>query len=98
MLLYITKNINPSYNVIPCFVRKNPKTTLKICVISKQSLWFSIANTSNFSYYFPKKQTMFPFLLFLLFFRTLPFKTIPSHIKMIQSNKNSKFKLTKFPN
>jgi hypothetical protein len=25
-----------------------------------------------------------------------PFKTIPSHIIMIQSNKNSKFKLTKF--
>jgi len=35
-------------------------------------------------------------LLFLSFSRTPPFKTILSHIIMIQNNKNSKFKLTKF--
>jgi hypothetical protein len=31
-----------------------------------------------------------------LFSRTPPFSTIPSHIIMIQNNKNSKFKLTRF--
>jgi hypothetical protein len=42
--------MNPNYNILPCFVEKNPKTTLKIYVISKQSLWFSIASTSSSSY------------------------------------------------
>jgi hypothetical protein len=35
MFLCIIKNINPNYSIIPSFVEKNPKTTLKICVISK---------------------------------------------------------------
>ncbi len=41
MFIYITKNMNPNYNIIPCFVEKNPKKTLQICAISKQSLWLS---------------------------------------------------------
>jgi hypothetical protein len=34
-----------------CENKINAKTTLKICVVSKQSMWFSTTNTSNFSYY-----------------------------------------------
>ncbi len=45
MLLYIIEDMNPNYNIIPCFVEKLSKTTLKICALSKQSMWFSIAST-----------------------------------------------------
>ncbi len=38
MLLYITINMNKNYNKILYFVEKNPKTIIKICVISKESL------------------------------------------------------------
>jgi len=95
--IFATKNMNPNYNVIPCFVEKIPKTILKICVISKHSLWFSIANTSSSSYSSLKKK-----LLLIFFspfhFQNFPFPTIPSHIIMTQNNKKSKFKLIKFPN
>jgi hypothetical protein len=29
MLICITENMNPNYNIIPCFVEKNPKQNLK---------------------------------------------------------------------
>ncbi len=38
MLFGITENMNPNYSMIPCFVQKKSKTTLKICVISKHDL------------------------------------------------------------
>jgi hypothetical protein len=41
----------------------------------------------------PKKIATPPYLIFFLFSKTPPFNTIPSHIIMIQSNKNSKFKI-----
>jgi hypothetical protein len=40
-VLCITENMNKKYNTIPCFVEKNPKTTMKIYGISKHNLWFS---------------------------------------------------------
>ncbi len=52
MLFYITINMNKIYSKIPCFVKKNPKTTIEICGISKQNLWFfttSIYNSSHYS-------------------------------------------------
>ncbi len=36
MLLYITEVMNLNYNIIPCFVEENPKTTL----IKTQSMVF----------------------------------------------------------
>jgi hypothetical protein len=47
--LTIQEILTKDEHIIPC-VEKNPKTTLKICAISKQSLWFSITSTSNSSY------------------------------------------------
>ncbi len=48
--------MNQNYSKIPCFVgKKNPKTTIKICGISKQNLWVSIASTYNSSHYSLKK-------------------------------------------
>jgi hypothetical protein len=49
MLLNIIENMNLDYSIIPCFVEKNPKITLKICVIPKQNLWFSITSASSSS-------------------------------------------------
>jgi hypothetical protein len=75
MILYITENINPNYNIIPGFVGKNPKITLKICVISKQTMWFSTASTSSSSYFSLKT----PYLILFSFFCFLelsPFWTI----------------------
>jgi hypothetical protein len=40
LLIYITKPMNPNYNIISCFLEKNPQKTLKICVISKQICGF----------------------------------------------------------
>ncbi len=67
-----------------CF--KKSKTTLKVCVISKQNLWFSIASTSKLSYffsnflshlllplYFYSSQQFCFFLLFLSVFTPLHF-------------------------
>jgi hypothetical protein len=39
--------MNKNYNT--CFVEKNPKKTIKICGILKQSLWFSTTITYNSS-------------------------------------------------
>ncbi len=88
----MTKNINPNYSIFPGFAEKNPKTTLKICVISKQSLWFLLQVPSVLPILLKKKKSTkkelhvsFSFLLFIS--RTLLFTTIPSHIIMIQSKK-----------
>ncbi len=77
MLLCITKDMNPNYNIIPCFVKKNPKTTLKICAISKQSLWFSIASTSSSSYSSLKINSLFHLLFLSLFLKTFPLLNHP---------------------
>ncbi len=98
MFLYIIENTNPNYSIIPCFVEKDPRTTFKICVISKQSLWFFTASTYSSSYSSLKKNSLSHLLLFpFLFQNSPPFWTIRGHIIMVQNNKNSKFKLTKFP-
>jgi len=47
--------MNPNYNIISCFVEKNPKTTLKICVVLKQSPWFSTWSIFNFPILLSKK-------------------------------------------
>jgi hypothetical protein len=47
--VYVIENMNPNYNIIPCFVEKLSKTTLKVCPLSKQSMWFSIASMCNSS-------------------------------------------------
>ncbi len=75
--------------------KKNPKTTIKIYGISKQSLWFSTVSTYNsFHFIFQNSGTKnIP-----LFSRTLSFWIVLSLFIMIKTNKNSKFKLTKFPN
>ncbi len=102
MLIYITKNMNPNHSMIPCFIEKKSKTTLKIYAISKQSLWFFATSTSNSSYYSIKplvsSSSFSP-----LFSKTLPFWTIPSHIIMIQTtiiqNSNQKSSLiSPYPN
>jgi hypothetical protein len=73
VLLCITENMNPNNSIIPCVVEENPKTTLKIYVISKQSFWFIIASTSN-SFYCsfqikktPTKTPIFISHIFLVF-------------------------------
>jgi hypothetical protein len=49
VLFYIIENMNPNYNIFPCFIEKKSKTTLKIYAMSKQSLWFSTTSTYSFS-------------------------------------------------
>ncbi len=63
----------------PMFCWKNPKTTLKICVISKHSLWFSTVSTFSSSYFSFKKTFCFIFFSFPLFSITLP-PFVPSQI------------------
>jgi hypothetical protein len=76
--------MNPSNSIIPCVVEENPKTTLKIYSISKQSLWFIIASTSNSFYYYlqikktPTKTPIFVFHIFLVFQNSLPL--VPSQV------------------
>ncbi len=71
-------------------------------------MWFSTLSTSDSSYSSLKtqkkkkkkitpKEHQLPCFIIFFFFRIPPFSTIQSHIIMIQSNKNSKFKLTRFP-
>ncbi len=40
MLFYITKNMNPNYNIIPCFVEKNPKKHLKFVLYQNKICGF----------------------------------------------------------
>ncbi len=69
------------------FVEKNPKITLKICAISKQSIWFSTTSISSSSY-FSLKNSMSHFLFLLpILQNSPPFGTIPSHIIMIQTTR-----------
>ncbi len=42
------------YSKIPCSVEKNPKTTSKICSLSKQDLWFSTNKYLQLLLIFPK--------------------------------------------
>jgi hypothetical protein len=97
-LCFFVENMNPNYNIIPCFVEKK---------ISKQHLKYMLYQNRVYGF-LPQVPlvlaTLFPnsnflsHLLLLSFSKIPPFRTILSHIIMIQSNKNSKFKLTKFPN
>jgi hypothetical protein len=50
--------MNQNYSKIPCFVEKNPKTTIENCDISKQNLWFSIASIYN-SFHFSFQNFVF---------------------------------------
>ncbi len=54
VLLCIIENMNQNYNRSHVLLEKNPKTIIKICNISKQSMWFLIASTYTSSHSFPK--------------------------------------------
>ncbi len=71
MLLYITKNINPNYNIIPSFVEKNPKITFKICAISKLSVVFYFKYFHLFLFFSKNLSHFFLLLLCFLELRTL---------------------------
>jgi hypothetical protein len=64
----ITKNMNPIYSIIPCFVFKNPKTTLRVYVISKQNVVFYFKYLQLFLFSFSKKTSHSPMfhLIFIL--------------------------------
>jgi hypothetical protein len=72
-LSVLLKNMNPYYNIIPCFEKKS-KTTLKICAMSKQSLWFFIVNTSRSSYLFLKLRVSSSLPFFSYFLELSPFE------------------------
>ncbi len=75
VLLCITKNMNQNYSKIPCFVEKNPKTIIKICNISKQSMWFSTASTYNSSHSSPKIMCL---RIMSFLFQNLPLLVVPN--------------------
>jgi hypothetical protein len=78
---------------IPCFVEKIPKQELKSMV--SQNIIYGFLLQVLTTPTFPKNFISNNLHLFSI---TFSFWTIPSHITMIKNNKNSKFKLTKFPN
>jgi hypothetical protein len=101
--------MNQNYNRIPCFVEKNPKTTIKICGISKQSLWFSIASTSSSSLfslpnfespYFPKLSNnllTFPNSLKISLFPNSPLFNHPKSHHHDQNQQEFKIQTNKVP-
>jgi hypothetical protein len=86
VLIYITKNIFQNYNVVPCFVEKNPKQHFKSMLYQNKIYGFSTASTNRSSSSFLKT---FYFIIFflLLFSKTLTFLTIPNHIIMIKTRR-----------
>ncbi len=90
--------MNPNYNIIPCFVEENPKTTLKICVISKQNLWFSTTSTLTLLNLFKKKKKTPYFILFsFLFSRTFPLLNHPKSHHYDPKQHEFKIQINKVP-
>ncbi len=89
--------MNPNYNVIPCFVEKQISKQHFKYVLYQNKICGFLPQVPLAPPIIPKKKT--PYFIFFsssFVFQNSPFWTIKNHIIMIQNNKNSKFKLTKF--
>jgi len=92
MLIYIIETwikITAKFHVL----LKKIKTTIKICGISKQNLWFSTTSTCNSSYSSQNYMSNNSFL----FYKTPSFSIISSHITMIQNQQEFKIQTNKVP-
>ncbi len=97
MFLYITKNINPNYIMIPNFVEKNPKTALQICVLSKHNMRFSTTSTSNSPILLQKNNLYLIFFTFPLFSRTFPILNHPKSHHYDPKQQEFKIQTNKVP-
>ncbi len=89
MFYCIIENMNPNYNIIPCFVEKNPKKHLKFVLYQNKVFYYKYLHLplpfSNLRVSSP------PYV-----FQNFNLLNYPKSHHHDQNNKNSKFKLTKF--
>ncbi len=72
MLLCLTENMNPNYNIIRCFVEKIPKQHLKFVLYQNKVCDFLSQVPPILPILLPKKTFDFIFFSSSLFSRTLP--------------------------
>ncbi len=69
--------MNPNYSVIPCFVKENLKTTLKIYVISNKVNGFLLQVLLAFPTLSQNTNSLFHLIFLPLFSRTFPLLNHP---------------------
>ncbi len=92
MLLYITKNMNPNYIIIPCFVEKIQNNTSNMCYIKIEFVVFYYKYLSLLLLFFNASCLLFSSLSLAL--QNSPLLNYPKSHHHDPNNKNSKFKLT----
>ncbi len=97
MLLYITKNMNPNYSVIPCFVeKKSPKQHLK-SVLYQKKVYAFLPQIPPTLLFFSKKELSISSCFPPLFSRTFPLLNHPKSHHYDPKQQEFKIQTNKIP-